>query len=188
MYVVLEGIDTSGKSTQIELLRGIYKNAIFTKEPSDSAFGKEIRKLALHGNLSNATQAMLFLADRAEHTKNVLIPNKDKLIISDRSFISGIAYAKLPSTLMLEMNLELSLKPDLVVVLESKEEILKERLDSKECDDIEKNGIGYLLEVQNKIIEITKNLNIKYLKIPCNLAREQILGQIVEALDEMSNM
>lgn len=37
---------------------------------------------------------LLFLADRAEHSERILKPNADKLIISDRSLISGIAYAK----------------------------------------------------------------------------------------------
>lgn len=188
MYVVLEGVDTTGKSTQIELLKMIYKNAVFTKEPSDSAFGKEVRRLALHGNLSNATQAMLFLADRAQHTRDLLLPNEDKLIISDRSFISGVAYSKLPLDLMLKINLELSLKPNLVVILETSRDILNERLSVKECDDIEKNGISYLLKVQENILLIAQNLDIKYLRIPCNLTKEQILKQIVEVLDEMLNM
>lgn len=59
MYVAIEGIDTSGKSTQIELLKTIYKNAIFIQEPSDSIMGKKIRELALFGSLDNTTQALL---------------------------------------------------------------------------------------------------------------------------------
>lgn len=185
MYVVLEGIDTSGKSTQIELLKSKYTNAIFTKEPSSSDFGVEIRKLALYGGLDNTTQALLFMADRANHTKEMILPNKEKLIISDRSFISGIAYCdSLDFDLLCQLNLSISLKPDLVVILETNREILRARLDSKVLDDIENIGIESLLGVQKKIFDIVEMLGINYISISCNKARDEILDIICSKIQE----
>ncbi|RAX51491.1 dTMP kinase [Helicobacter sp. 16-1353] len=184
MYVAIEGIDTSGKSTQIYLLKNIYKNAIFTQEPSNSDFGKQIRELALFGNLNNTTQALLFMADRANHTKEILLPNKHQLIISDRSLISGIAYAQsLDFELLININLAISILPDLVIVLEHNEDILKERLSKKKSDNIEQNGIKYLLDIQRRILESIDRLNIEHIKIPCYKDEKEILNIICNKID-----
>ncbi|SQC36258.1 thymidylate kinase [Helicobacter fennelliae] len=61
MYVVIEGIDTCGKSTQINLLKRHFINAIFTKEPSDSAIGQFIRtNLELHHKFSTRAEFFAF--------------------------------------------------------------------------------------------------------------------------------
>jgi dTMP kinase len=90
MYVVIEGIDTAGKSTQLEILKNKFPNAIFTKEPGGTALGIKLREMILSGEANSSLAEMfMFLADRAEHTQEIILKNKNKLIISDRSFISG---------------------------------------------------------------------------------------------------
>lgn len=183
-YVAIEGIDTTGKSTQIALLRERYKNALFTKEPSDGDFGNAIRALALHGGLSNLTQCMLFLADRANHTQTLIAPNANRLIISDRSLISGVAYAdSLDFELSLQINRAVAKMPDLAVILETNEAILKARLAKKENDNIESRGIAYLLEVQERIIKTAQSLGVKTLRIPCDKPKEEILEIICAEID-----
>lgn len=182
MYVAIEGIDTTGKSTQIALLREIYKDAIFTKEPSDGDFGTKIRELALFGGLDNLTQTLLFLADRANHAQTVVFPNKNRLIISDRSLISGIAYSEIPPRLAQEINLLVAKKPDLAVILTTNESILRARLEKKELDNIENQGIERLLNIQQKIIQTTANLGIKSIEIPCDEPRMAILARIQQSI------
>lgn len=187
-YVVLEGVDTTGKSTQIALLRERYKNAIFTKEPSDSDFGATIRNLALHGDLSNLTQCMLFLADRAHHTQTLITPNAEQLIISDRSLISGVAYAdSLDFDLALQINYAVAKMPDLAVILETNEAILKARLAQKNSDNIESRGIAYLLQVQGRIIKVAESLGVKTLRIPCDKPKEEILEMICKGIDSLES-
>ncbi len=95
MYVVIEGIDTAGKSTQLEILKNKFPNAIFTKEPGGTTLGIKLREMILSGEANSSLAEMfMFLADRAEHTQEIILKNKNKLIISDRSFINEIAYAK----------------------------------------------------------------------------------------------
>lgn len=184
MYVAIEGIDTTGKSTQIEALRNFYKNAIITKEPSGGAFGSEIRNLALNWEISNITQAFLFLADRANHFQTIIKPNENKLIISDRSLISGIAYAKdLDLDLLVKINLFIAKKPDLAIVLKTDEKILAARLESKKSDNIEKNGIKYLLEIQERILAIARLLEIETLILPCDLSQNEISKKIIEKIN-----
>ena len=95
MLINLEGIDGTGKSTQIALLASTFKDAIITKEPGATPLGEQIRKIILGDNLNICHQAemFLFLADRAEHYEKIIKPNRDKIVFCDRSFISGIAYA-----------------------------------------------------------------------------------------------
>ena len=96
MYLVLEGIDTAGKSTQIELLQEVNPDLLITKEPGGTDFGTHIREIVLHQeNLDSMTELLLFLCDRREHFVKRIKPalKEHKDIISDRSFISGIAYA-----------------------------------------------------------------------------------------------
>ena len=92
MLVIFEGIDCVGKTTQINLLKEIYKDAIITKEPGGTKFGKKIRNLLLNGDeISKKAELFLFLADRNEHYEKVIKPNLNNLILSDRSLISGIS-------------------------------------------------------------------------------------------------
>jgi len=99
-FIVIEGLDGSGQSTQAGLLRDFlvkkgYK-VVLTKEPTlDSEAGKEIRKILDKKTRVRPVQLQeLFAQDRKEHLKNVIIPalKKGKIVISDRYFFSSLAY------------------------------------------------------------------------------------------------
>ena len=170
MYLIFEGVDTSGKSTQVELLHKAYPDAIVTKEPGGTKLGVKLREMILHEGVQNhKSELFLFLADRAEHYHEVIKPNQEKLIISDRGFISGIAYALANHP---DYDLDFLLKlnrfalddtlPDLVILLQTNEMLIKQRMGEKSEDMIEKRGIDYLLRVQENMVDILKKLNIKY--------------------------
>lgn len=168
MYIAIEGIDTAGKSTQIECLRSLFPNALITKEPGGTEAGVEIRNMVLHGNLTSKTaELLLFLADRAEHTESVIVPNLNRLIISDRSAVSGMAYASVQnlcdeSTLVLLNRLATGgTLPDSVFILKLTPEELKFRLGQKEHDVIESRGIDYLLGIQDALISAAYALGIQ---------------------------
>lgn len=188
MYVVIEGIDTAGKSTQLEILAKKYKEAIFTKEPGGTQIGIKLRQMALEGEAkSKLAEMFLFLADRAEHIYEVILANKDKMVISDRSMISGIAYAK---NLSLQTVIDLNLiatnntLPTHVILLKLSKEELQNRLSKKEHDSIEARGIDYLLEIQNRMEETIKKLNLNYRFIDASLSIENISKDIEDFLNE----
>lgn len=187
MYVAIEGIDTAGKSTQLALLEKRYKNAIFTKEPGGTDLGIKLRQMALNGEAkSKLAEMFLFIADRAEHIEEVIKPNINNTIITDRSIISGIAYA---STLELDELIELNLiatqkiVPSHVILLELTPKELEYRLSLKENDSIEQRGIQYLIDIQNKMKETIKKLDIKHLFIDASLKIEEIEKQIEDFLN-----
>lgn len=154
MYVVFEGIDCVGKSTQISLLKEIYKDAIFTLEPGGTELGKHLREILLNKThpINKRAELLLFLADRAQHFEEILKTNQNKLIISDRSFISGMAYAKdFENDLLFALNsfaLE-NFFPQKIIFLKGDANLIQERLSQKELDSIEKRGIEYFLSVQD---------------------------------------
>jgi dTMP kinase len=186
MYILIEGIDTCGKSTQIELLKAKFDDAIFTKEPGGTEFGVMARELLLHSDIkSQKAELLLFLADRAEHFDEIIKPNLDKLIISDRGFISGIAYALshgFDIDYLIDLNkfaLDNTL-PQKVILFEITKQELQNRVSSKSQDKIEQRGLEYLLQIQQNLIEVTKKLNIDHIIIDATDSIESIHTQIVE--------
>ncbi len=190
MYVALEGIDTAGKSTQLEYLKKKYPKAIFTKEPGATKLGLKLREILLDSTdfklKSSLAEMFLFLADRAEHSCEILQKNKDNIIISDRSLISGIAYAKdVPQEIALSLNLLAvdNTLPSHVILLKLDEEDLSFRLNMKKNDGIESRGIEYLLDIQDKMQELLKFLKIKHIVINANKSKEDIKDIIWEFLN-----
>ena len=187
MYAVIEGIDTAGKSTQLALLETKYKKAIFTKEPGGTKIGTKLRKMVLNGQAkSKIAEMFIFLADRAEHIEELISKNKNKDIISDRSLISGIAYASnFELDKMIELNLFATnnLLPTHVILLELSSDELKNRLSKKQNDSIELRGINYLLNTQNRMKETIKKLNLNHIFIDASLNIEEIEKQIEDFLN-----
>lgn len=187
MYVVIEGIDTAGKSTQLDILKSKYQDAVFTKEPGGTEIGLKLRAMALNGEAkSNIAEMFLFLADRAEHIEEVIKPNKDKLVVSDRSVISGIAYAlNLPLEIVTNLNLiaTSNIMPSHVILLELTPEELKRRLSGKSNDSIESRGIDYLIDIQNRMKQTVKELNLNHLFIDASLSIEEIAEKIEEFIN-----
>ncbi|MEJ2488439.1 MAG: dTMP kinase [Sulfurovaceae bacterium] len=187
MYILFEGIDTCGKSTQIELLKEIFPDAITTQEPGGTTFGQKAREILLRSELkSKRAEVLLFLADRAEHYKQVIEPNLDKLILSDRGLVSGMAYAmnrdKFSFMELLDMNrfaLENKM-PDKVILLEMDIMTLDRRLSQKGLDEIEKRGLKYLLEVQQDMKDIIMKLGIENLCINASKSIEEIQREIID--------
>lgn len=185
MYIAIEGIDTAGKSTQIDALRSLFPNALITKEPGGTPSGIEIRSMVLHGNLKSKTaELLLFLADRAEHTEAVILPNMNKLIISDRSAVSGMAYASVQnlcdeSTLVMLNRLATGgTLPDTVFILKLTPEELSHRLSQKEHDVIESRGTEYLLGIQDALIASAYALGIQTVVIDATQSIDTITKEI----------
>jgi len=191
MYIAIEGIDTAGKSTQIDALSELYPDAIITKEPGATEIGKEIRELVLSARAqSKKTEFLLFLADRAEHMKEVIEPNLNKkMIISDRSAVSGVAYALTLGEIETEDIVSLnnfatnSIYPEKVFLLRLTKEELEYRLSQKELDGIELRGSEYLLGIQDALIEATKLLQIELVIIDATKCIDSITQDILNNIN-----
>jgi dTMP kinase len=116
MFVTFEGLDGSGKTTQVELLRRHLAEAgrevVVTREPGGTALGEQIRELLLHGpDLSAWAEAALFAAARAELVERVIAPARERGadVLCDRYVDSSLAYQGIARGLGLDAVLELNL-------------------------------------------------------------------------------
>ncbi|WP_292474939.1 dTMP kinase [Methanosphaera sp.] len=172
MYIVLEGIDGAGKSTQTELLNDwLTGKGYRTKkivEPTTSDIGKVIRKELLNPESTNDINqqrlTLLFAADRLTLKKEILDAkdSKDIIIISDRSFYSSICYqnnSSVDKDWIYEVNLHTP-RPDLTILLDLDEKEAITRCDREEAFEniqfLEKTRKNYLdlLEIEDNIVVV----------------------------------
>lgn len=99
LLIVFEGTDGTGKSTQLSLLfsalQDIGQQVVSTCEPTNGKYGEQIR--ALYSNREQVTreeELALFIADRKEHVKTLLLPalQEGKIVLCDRYYLSTMAY------------------------------------------------------------------------------------------------
>lgn len=138
-FIVFEGLDGSGQSTQAQLLKDYLEkdkkvSALLTKEPtSEPPIGVLIRQiLKKEISVSPAALQLLFCADRSEHLEKIIKPalEENKYVISDRYFYSTIAYGSLDLDInwLIEMNKPF-LIPDIIFLLKVRPQVCIERID-----------------------------------------------------------
>ena len=131
MFVTLEGLDGSGKTTQARLLGARLEaegvEVVSTREPGGTPLGEEIRTLVLHGGeVAPWAEAALYAASRAQHVEQVIRPALERgaTVICDRYVDSSVAYQGIARGLGLERVLDLNLAavgglmPDRTILLE----------------------------------------------------------------------
>lgn len=159
MYIVFEGIDGAGKSTQINLLKyWLEENGFDVEtvvEPTDSKVGKLIREILQRPDATTdriqKTLGLLFAADR------MLIMDKlnddSKVILSDRSFISSLAYQE-PADWIKQIN-KYAKEPDLVLLLDVDVKTSVNRCSKK--DEFENEE--FLSKVKANYLDLISNFN-----------------------------
>ncbi len=143
-FIVFEGLDGSGKTTQLEMLykkiKSICKEreCITTKEPSDDMLGRLCREIG-SGKISMLpeTAALLYAADRIEHIDKVLLPKLESgcHIICDRYYLSNIAYQSVKTDFynILSYNKAAmeKLRPDITIYVDVPPEACQKRRTSR---------------------------------------------------------
>lgn len=140
LFFAFEGIDGSGKTTQIERLRDHLeaqgRQVIVTKEPTDGTVGKLLRHILQTGELDEGTVALLFAADRLDHVRRPggLLEQleDDVIILCDRFLLSSLAYNSqhMPLEWVLAINKEIreTLSPTAYLLLDLPEQLAMSRL------------------------------------------------------------
>ena len=181
-FIVIEGIDGCGKTTQIEEisrwlptsgLMGENSKLIKTREPGGSLLGKKLRNLILDNNIKNKpsslAELLLYSADRAEHVSKIIAPELEKQnwVISDRFADSTLAYQGYGRNINLDIikNIESIVcqgeKPDLTIFLEISAEESVLRRKNLIPDRMESEGINFLQKVNEGFKLIAKEKNWK---------------------------
>lgn len=127
LFIVFEGIDGSGTTTQARLLaewlRSCGREVVLTAEPTRRPVGAFIRQI-LQGAFPEAdetTMGFLFAADRADHLQNTIIPAlyAGHIVISDRHYLSSVAYQSLRADMAWVESINAGFyRPDLTLFLD----------------------------------------------------------------------
>jgi dTMP kinase len=172
-FIAIEGIDGSGKSTQVDLLRawlpgsGLIpegRELIVTREPGGTAFGQELRELLLRPELGlepcPTAELLLYAADRAQHVATVIRPALDAghWVLCDRFTGSTVAYQGFGRNLRIDYIDQLNematgnLEPDLVIWLDITIEEARKRIRRRRgivADRIESTNDDLMVRVRN---------------------------------------
>lgn len=137
LLLAFEGIDGTGKSTQIQILAQKLqeqgRKVVLTREPSDSIYGQRIRQLyTRRDSCTPAEELELFLQDRRLHVQEVIQPAlvQGRIVLTDRYYYSTVAYQGAagmdPADILARHHF--APKPDLVFLLTMQPELSLERI------------------------------------------------------------
>lgn len=162
MYIVLEGIDGSGKSTHSKLLKkwmeDIGLNVELVVEPTNSQVGHLIRKLLLNPHADDSEfqkkLGLLFAADRLFLKDKIESLEKNKILLSDRSYYSSLVYQE-PKEWISTIN-QYAKKPDLVILLDIDEKTAMQRCNGTDGFENE----SFLRITRQKYLDLAKEERI----------------------------
>ena len=174
-FITFEGIDGSGKSTQIQKLAEFLEardfDIVITREPGGSKGGEEIRNLLLQGNVdrwSAETEILLFTAARRDHLERIILPalEEGKIVICDRFTDStrmyqgmrGVNLRNLVDTLNDKV---IKFDPDLTIVIDINPEISLKRAKSRKTveERFEDFGVDLQMKMRKGFLELAKEFS-----------------------------
>jgi len=205
MFVTFEGVEGSGKTTQIRLM-GDFLHAkgfsyIVTREPGGTEVGEEVRKILLssqNSNMSPVAELFLYMAGRAQHIKEIIVPalaNK-KIVLCDRFCDATIAYQGSARGLDLGLIKELNriatsgLNPDITILIDCPVDIGLRRAIRRIYSDInqvkedrfEREERSFHQKVREGYLKIAKDEDGRVMVIDGTKDRDTVHEEICKAV------
>ncbi|WP_212834105.1 dTMP kinase [Catellatospora sp. TT07R-123] len=206
VFVVFEGGEGAGKSTQIALLaqrlESDGRDVVVTREPGATEIGARIRKMVLETHtapsapgdaaaLAPRAEALLYAADRAHHVTTVVRPAlaRGAVVVSDRYVDSSLAYQGAGRTLPVDEISWLSawatggLKPDLVVLLDVDPRVGLARVDRRgTADRLESESLAFHERVRYGFLDLAAKDPERYLVLDATRAEDDLAEAIAARL------
>ncbi len=190
-FVVFEGLDRSGKTTQAKMLadylKGQGQEVVLLREPGGTPAGEKIRRILKDHKhaLTPLAQAMLFMATRAELVAKKIQPALDegKFVVLDRYYFSTCAYQGSGSLLglynMLKFN-DAFIIPDIVFLLDIDPKVAFKRRGKR--DRFERYPIEYHRRVRDGFLRLAKMFKDCFVLLDATKAPEYIHKKVIEHL------
>lgn len=205
MFITFEGIDGSGKSTQCQLLKESLEQkgykVLLTREPGGTRTAEAIRNVLLHVHepIEPMTEVFLYCAARVEHLEKIILPKlaEGYIVISDRFYDSTIAYQGGGRGLGLEKMIEVNrifiekATPDLTFFVDTNLSTIEERMNKKELDRIEKEGMSFMKKVRQGYLDLIaceaeiEEYNKRFNIINGNLSIKEIADLVSKRVEEV---
>ncbi|PKL80911.1 MAG: dTMP kinase [Ignavibacteriae bacterium HGW-Ignavibacteriae-4] len=200
MFITFEGIDGSGKSTQILLLREyLVKNGhkvVTLREPGGTELSEYIRAVLLNKKLevSDISELLLFQAARADLVKTIVLPSLDqgRIVLSDRFFDSTTAYQGYGRGIDMEIIEKsnqigsLGVLPDMTFYLNIERSVGIDRDKEKDRDRMELSGDEFYDRVIHGYDELAKNES-RFITIDGNQDVKTIHALVVAEVEKLIN-
>ena len=197
LFITFEGIDGSGKTTQLNLIKSLLENkgysCIVTREPGALNFGHKIRDILLnsHEVISDNAEMFLFLADRAQHVESLIKPAlaSGKIVLCDRYVDSTIAYQGFGRNRDIQLlsklnNIAVSgLLPDLTLLFDLDLSIALDRI-GKTKDRMESEGFEFYSKVKSGYLQLQKEYSERIKLINSNIPIELVYNKTKEIVED----
>ncbi|MDO4764917.1 MAG: dTMP kinase [Eubacteriales bacterium] len=196
MFIVIEGMDGSGKSTQIALLKekllAAEKKIRITREPGGTPIGEMLREIVLspeNKEMAAETEALLYAASRAQHVSEVINPSlaRGEIVISDRYVVSSYVYQGIARNLGMDAVKQINdfaikgRMPDLTIFLFVGENTaLQRKIRQKELDRLESESDSFHQRVNNGFRKVAEEYKFPKLIIQADGSPEEVHDQIWE--------
>lgn len=198
VFIVFEGIDGSGKTTQVDLLAGNLTgkghSVVVCRDPGGTGLGEGLRNVLLYspGPIDPVAEALMYGAARAQLVAERILPavQGGSVVISDRFSHSMLAYQGwgkgLDRGFLENVNRYacMGLTPDLTVLLDIDPLVAISRL-ARPADRMEKEGAGFLRLVRSGFLALARESPRSYLVLDSTVPAEELFLRVEAAVDGM---
>ncbi|NLZ33944.1 MAG: dTMP kinase [Clostridiales bacterium] len=197
-FIVICGVEGSGKGTQINLIKEHFKgndNIVFTREPGGTDIAEKIRDIILNEDIDPLTEAYLFAAARREHIIKKIKPSLEegKTIICDRFVYSSLVYQGLGRNLGINFIDRLNkpviegFYPDKIIYLDLEPEIGLERIkkNNREINRLDNEKLDFYKKCREGFLHLANNEPDKFIIINANQSERKVFQDIKNNLKDL---
>lgn len=196
-FLVFDGPDGSGKSTQIERFSAWCRThgvkIEIVREPGGTAIGEAIRRVLLdpaHEEMTVRAEMLLYMASRSQLVRERIRPALDagSMVLADRFISSTLAYQGTAGGLSAEEIMDVGrvatdgIEPDLVVIFDVNEETRRSRM-GKEKDRIERKSAEFHARVRDGYLSQARRDPSRHLVIDASASEEEVFNALIEGIE-----
>lgn len=198
-FISFEGVDGSGKSTQIKKLHEFFMargyEVVLTREPGGTDIGEKIREIILdrsNADMAYMTEAMLYAASRAQHVSEVIAPAVEagKIVICDRFVDSSMAYQGYGRQLgdcveAINRYAVNGCMPDITFLMKVRPDVSSSRMKDRELDRIEMENLEFYKRVSQGYEKLEREFPERIIGIDADGTIEDIESEIITHMEKL---